>query len=322
MMLFYPVVRTPLNAIVILLFSWSVSAAEVDWSRVPATTIKVFYPGVASWEFLLTEDHGRGASQVARRKKACRECHVVGDGELDLKADDIIAGQLMKSESGTPFEPEPMEGMAGIKEVRFQAAYDAENVYFRFQWPGSGASVNDSSLGESNQADRIAIQLTNTISTFKGYGCYITCHDNQSGMPDNDGNDVTLYGYYTRGGDGSVRARDALDGFLGKQQFIDLLEASFVGDTVVTEDMYILDARHSDDNNVSAMGHFADGRFTVVVERKLATGDDKDITLKDGAGFDIGIAIHDNKNGGRKHYTSFPLSVGLSVPADVSAVKF
>ncbi|MBD3648639.1 MAG: hypothetical protein HUJ31_14570, partial [Pseudomonadales bacterium] len=77
MTLFYPVVRTPLASVVILFFSIGAGATEVDWSQVPSTTVKVFYPGVASWEFLLSEDHGSGASQVARRQKACRECHVV-----------------------------------------------------------------------------------------------------------------------------------------------------------------------------------------------------------------------------------------------------
>ncbi|MBD3648794.1 MAG: hypothetical protein HUJ31_15390 [Pseudomonadales bacterium] len=262
-----------------------------------------------------------GASQVARRQKACRECHVVGEGELDIKADEIINGTLTKAESETVFEPEPMEGMPGIKEVTAQVAYNAEELFMRFEWAGSGASVSEPSLGENNKADRIAVQLTDTISTFKGYGCYITCHDDQVGMPGDDGGDVTLYGYYTRGADGSVREDGALNGFLAKQQFIDLIEASFVGGEVIAEDMYVLDARHHDDENATATGGYAEGKYSVVISRKLATGDDKDISLEEGADFDIGIAIHDNKNGGRKHYTSFPLSVGLSAPADITATK-
>ena len=89
-----------------------------------------------------------------------------------------------------------------------------------------------------------------------------------------------------------------------------------------TEDQYVLESRHEDQNDLTATGSFKGGIYTVVITRKLSTGDKGDIALIDGKAFSIGISVHDNKNKGRKHYTSFPVSIGLSASGDVSAKKF
>ena len=303
----------------------TVNAAEVDWPKVETTTVKVFYPGVASWEFLRSEDHGRGASVVKKNKKSCADCHVGKDGGYDIKADQIISGELKMTESKEPFEPQPIAGATGFKDLKLQAAYDSENIYLRIQWQGSGASVTDPAIATDGKADRIALQISNNIGSFNNYGCYITCHGDQDGMPDNSGTEVTLYGYYTRDKDGSVRDQATLDGYLSKGQFIDLLEASFVGNEVKTEDMHILDKRIQDNNDLTATGGFENGTYTVVITRKLSTGDKNDIVLSEGGIFNLGIAIHDNQNEGRKHYTSFPVSIGLSssaADANINSRKF
>ena len=299
--------------------SMNASAADIDWGSVATKKVKVFYPGQASWDFLREQDHGTGAAPVKTHSKACADCHVGENGEYDVNADKIITGDLQRSKSKEPLEPQGMPGAKGFKDLSLQAAYDAQNLYLRVSWPGSGASVADPSLEE--RADRISIQIANKIGTFKKYGCFITCHDDEEEMPANRGEKTTLYGYYTRDKDNNVKPQGTLDGYLSKGQFIDLIEASFVGKEVKTEDMHVLAAREKDHNDVTASGSFANGTYTVVITRKLNTGDKGDITLEDGKDFDIGIAIHDNKNHERKHYVSFPLSIGLSAPADVEAKK-
>lgn len=301
---------------------FSSQAAEIDWSKAETKTVKVFYPGQASWEFLRSENHGRGASVVRKMKKACADCHVGKDGGYDIRADEIISGTKQKSESKTAFEPNPMPGAPGFKDLKIQAAYDNTNIYLRFQWQGSGASVADPSLAADDKADRIAVQMSDNIGSFRAYGCYLTCHDDENGMPDNSGSDITLYGYYTRHKDGGLKDQAVLDGYLSKGQFIDLMEADFAGNEVKTKDMYILDKRSQDNNDVTASGGFDNGTYTVVISRKLNTGENKDIVLKDGGTFSIAVAIHDNKNNGRRHYTSFPVSIGLSSEADINARKF
>ena len=289
----------------------NVKAAEIDWGQVDAKTIKTFYPGVASWDFLRDKDHGTGGNVVKKQEKACADCHISKDGSYDIKSDKIISGELKKVASGDPLEPEPLSGMPGFKDVAVQVAYDAENIYLRLQWQGSGASTSE------EDADRVSIQIADKIKSFKLFGCFISCHDDQSGMPENRGEKVKLYGYYAKD-----KPQDKLDGYLSKGQFMDLWEVSFVGKEVKTEDYYVLDSRHEDKDDLTATGSFDGGKYTVVISRKLTTGDKGDIDFKDGKDFSAGIAIHDNKNKGRKHYTAFPISIGLSASGDISAKKF
>ena len=286
-------------------------AAEIDWGQVDAKTIKAFYPGVASWDFMKGKDHGTGANVVKKMSKACADCHIGKDGSYDIKSDKIISGELNKVASGDALEPEPLTGMPGFKDVSVQAAYDAENIYLRLQWPGSGTSTS------KEDADRVSIQISNKIKSFKLFGCFVSCHDDQSDMPENRGEKVKLYGYYAKG-----KPQDKLDGYLSKGQFLDLWEVSFVGTDVKTEDYYVLETRHEDKNDLTATGSFEGGKYTVVITRKLTTGDKGDISLEDGKAFSAGISIHDNKHKGRKHYVTFPVSVGLSASGDITAKKF
>lgn len=300
----------------------NVQARDIDWASIQGKTVKAFYPGVASWEFVRSDDHGTGAIPVRTFKKACADCHVGQSGEMDINADKIISGTLKMSSSKKPFEPEPLAGMPGFKDVQVKAAYDDQNIYLHLQWQGSGASVADPSLAQSDETDKIAVQINNTIKSFALFGCFMTCHNDENGMPENKGKDVKLYGYYTRDKDGNLIPQAKLDQYQSKGLFIDLWTAVFEGNSVKAKDEYILDKRADDaQNDLTATGSFDNGTYTVVMTRKLATGDKYDLELKDGKSFHIGIAIHDNKNKGRKHYVSFPLSIGLSSAADVTAKK-
>jgi len=311
-----------LLALTALLLPSGVTAQTVDWSKIQGKTIKVFYPGVASWEFVRSDDHGTGALPVRSFKKACADCHVGQNGEYDINADKIISGTLKMSSSKKPFEPDPLPGMPGFKDVQVKAAYDSQNIYLWFQWPGSGASVADPSLAKKEEADRLSVQLNNTIKSFALYGCFMTCHNDENGMPDNNGKDVKLYGYYTRNKDGSMKSQSTLNNYMSKGLFVDLWTTQFIGHDVKVTDEYILSTRAKDDHNdVSASGGYADGKYTLMLTRKLSDGDKQDLQLQEGKTFHIGIAIHDNKNSGRKHYVSFPLSIGLNSPADISAQK-
>lgn len=316
--------RTGLTILVTLLAASAVHAAEPEWGSVEGKTIKVFYPGVTSWEFLKGDDHGKGGPVVSSGEDSCATCHVSKAGKYDIDGDNIITGKKKKVSSGGAFEPEPIAGMKGFKDLEIKAAYDAENIYMRFSWEGAGASVKDPSLGGAKHlVDEIAVQLNANIKAFKNYGCYITCHDDQEGMPKDSKKETKLYGFYTREKElGNVKPKDKLDGYLSKGQFIDLWEAFFEGDKIIIKDHYILDSRREDKSDVQATGSFANGKYTVVLKRKLVTGEATDIALKDGSAFNIGIAVYDNKQTGRKHYTSFPVSIGLGAPADVAAKKF
>jgi hypothetical protein len=308
---------------ILAVFSTSnVHAAEIDWGQVDAKTIKTFYPGVSSWDFMKGKDHGTGANVVKKMGKSCADCHVGKDGSYDIKSDQIISGELKKLKSGGALEPQPIEGMEGFKDVSIQAAYDADNIYLRFQWQGSGASIADPSLAKDGRADRISIQVSNKIRSFKNYGCLMVCHDDQTGMPENTGEDVKLYGYFTRK-KGNIVAQEKLDSYLAKGQFVDMWTVHFEGEQVIASDQYVLQDRVEDRNDLTTTtGSFEDGLYTVVFTRRLDTGDTGDVVLKDGKNFSMSVGVHDNKNKGRQHYTSFAVSIGLSTSADLTAQKF
>jgi len=299
----------------------SVSADDVDWATVEPTNVKVFYPGVSSWDFLRSKDHGSGANPMKTGKKSCAVCHVNKRGKYDIAADDIISGELTKVASEKPLEPKPISGLPGYKDVSMQAAFDSENLYLRFQWESEGASFKDAALAKNDLADRISIQFADKIKTFKKYGCYITCHDDQQGMPKSRGSDTKLYAYYTRK-NGALVPSEKIEKYLSKGQFIDFWEAYFEGNQVISEDEYVLADRIEDKNDLDVSGSYENGKYTVVFKRKLSTGDSGDLVFKEGSAFSLDIAIHDLRNTGRKHYTSFPVSIGLATEADVSASKF
>lgn len=298
--------------------SAGVQAAEIDWQNIQGKSIKTFYPGVVSWDFLRGNDHGSAANVVRKRTKACVDCHVGDTGEYDVKADKIVAGEFKGSTSGDTLEPEPLQGMPGFKDVEVKVAYDADNLYVHLQWQGTGASVADASLAAGGHADRISIQINDNIPPFQDYGCFIACHSDQNGMPDHKSGDKKLYGYFSHDKDG-VKPQATLDKYMAKGQFIDLWNVTFEGAQVKTTDEYVLQDRVEDQNDLTVTGGYAEGIYTAVITRKLATGDAKDIAFKSGGAFTIGVAIHDNNNKGRKHYVSFPVSIGLGADATIAA---
>ena len=95
----------------------AVGAAEVgtvDWSKIPAKSVTLFYPGQSTYDWLLSPDHKKGDKQVPQGK-ACVTCHE-GD-EKDIGNKVVKGGSL---------EPTPMPGKNGFIDLAVQAAHDAE----------------------------------------------------------------------------------------------------------------------------------------------------------------------------------------------------
>src|SRR3972149_624351 len=91
-----------------------------DWSKVPAKTITLLYPGQASWEFLTSAGHP-GAQAI---DAGCRACHTGQEKMLGARL--VQAG---------PREADPIAGKAPTIDLTGRTAYDAEFVYFQFRWP-------------------------------------------------------------------------------------------------------------------------------------------------------------------------------------------
>ena len=172
--------------------------ATIDWTKVPATTVTLFYPGQSSYEWL-RNDHrkGKGAKATADGQ-ACVRCH-----EGDEKA---MGAAIVK---GGPLEPTPVKGKQGHIDLKVQAAYDERNAYLRFQWrtnaeragtayPGYrfdgkewkpyGGPKLDQEVREGKEPgvyeDRLSIMLDDgKVPGFARQGCWLTCHNGSRDMP-------------------------------------------------------------------------------------------------------------------------------------------
>jgi hypothetical protein len=171
--------------------------ATIDWEKVPATTVTLFYPGQSSHEWLRSDHAGGKGAKAVQAGQACIRCH---EGE-----EKALGNKLVK---GGPLEPAPVKGKNGWVDLRVQAAYDARNAYLRFQWktqnpyPGSehqylrfdgkdwkvyGYPKLDRVVQEGAQPgiyeDRMTIMIDDgKVPGFAGQGCWLTCHDGQRDM--------------------------------------------------------------------------------------------------------------------------------------------
>jgi cytochrome c-type protein NapC len=312
---------------------------ELDWSKVAAKKITLFYPGTASWEFLNSTDHSLGAKNIKEGKRACPDCHLdKTSGEVDLRAAEIAAGKLKMKQSRKLFEPAPLAGKSGFLDINVQAAYDTSILYVRFQWKSPGLSWNTPKIAEEGMPDRVSMQLNKGKDYFKRYGCFIACHKDLHSMPDSPSEgevqnhpyygplkrkDVRLYAYYTReDGWAKMKKESDLKALLNEGGLIDLWKAEAHGKEIKVEDWSIFEDRTKDDQaDVEGTGKWENGEYTVVMKRKLQTGDSKDVQLKEGDEVPIGIALHDNRANLRKHFVSLPLSIGLGAQGVIKAEK-
>jgi hypothetical protein len=163
---------------------------SIDWSKVPAKSLTLFYPGESTYDRLISPDHP-GARMVAQGR-ACLSCHEGGEKDIGDKA-----------VKGDNFEATPIPGKNGVIDVAVQAAHDAEHVYFRFQWKTNinregrmhdyvrfdgkewkwyGHDRNDKAVRAGQQPalyeDRFAIMLDDgKVPRFAQQGCWLTCHN-------------------------------------------------------------------------------------------------------------------------------------------------
>ena len=171
------------------------SAKSQDWSKVPMRTVKLFYPGESTYSWLRSREHKKGDKRV-KQGRSCVSCHE--DDEADMGALTV---------SGEELEPNPIVGKNPTIDLKVQAAYDTNNLYWRFQWktnmarpgqmhnylrfdgskwvflggPRSSKKVRDGSEPPLYE-DRLAIMMDDgSVPLFAKQGCWLTCH---SGMRD------------------------------------------------------------------------------------------------------------------------------------------
>ena len=308
--------------------------ADPNWSAIPATDILLVYPGVASWEFLLSDDHRLGGRAIKRgQKKDCRHCHLSRAGELDMKVDEIAAGTANMKRSHKPFEPKPIPGKPGTLHAKVKAAYDNDYIYLRVEWDSSGTGWSPG----NKSSDRISLQINRLNTSFKKYGCFVACHNDINTMPESPTkrrvlstpyykelkrDDVRLYAFYARSSWAKTLNTEALKKARSDGGLIDLWSLELTEGKVKGSDGWILDDRRWESaSDVTGAGAWADDKYTVTFKRRLRTRSAYDVRLKEGEIVSMGMAIHDRGATKRRHYVSFAFTVGLGKNADIKARK-
>ena len=174
------------------------SAPPADWSEVPTTTVKLFYPGQSSYQWLRGPGHKRAYKKVIEGD-SCVSCH---EGEEADMGAVIVSGEKL--------EPHPIEGKQAVIDLYVQAAYDGEDAYFRFQWktrndfPGIAhphwrfdgqdwkqigwPRLHKMVWDEGQPAiyeDRLSMMVDDgSVPMFAEQGCWLSCHTAMRDMPD------------------------------------------------------------------------------------------------------------------------------------------
>jgi len=170
--------------------------AKIDWSKVPASNLTLFYPGQSTFQWLRSPDHP-GATPVGAGE-ACVTCH---KGQEAQKGNALVKANRL--------EPTPADGKNGSIPLSFQIAYDNENAYFRFQWktrnpyPGEaypalrfdgkewkpyGNQRLAATVRKGEQPpiyeDRMSVMIDDgSVAGFAKQGCWLTCHNGERDAP-------------------------------------------------------------------------------------------------------------------------------------------
>lgn len=94
------------------------------------------------------------------------------------------------------------------------------------------------------------------------------------------------------------------------------------GDMLPSRVVSRADAQGSAADNREVVGRWEQGNWTVVWARPLDTGypeDDK--PLRPGERYTVSFSVHDDNVTSRFHHVSFPLTLGIGVEADITAVS-
>ena len=278
--------------------------AAPNWATVPAKDVALFYPGQASWEWVLTQSDHPGAKKF-RGGKNCAACHI-GD-EKDMGA--IMA-------SGKKYETSPIPGKPGHINAKVQIAHDAQNLYVRLMF--AEGKQPDAKM-DKKYGTMVTMMLDGgAVPEANRAGCWGMCHDDSAGMASAGGADRTMYLSKTRakltrqgGGDALKPAAD-LASLKAKGYWLEYWQARLnPGAAAVAENGIIFDKMdETKPTAVSADASFKGGTWTVTFTRKLDAGTGF-IPISAGKTYTVAFAIHAGHTDKRFHYVSFERSLAL-----------
>ncbi|MGI9385654.1 MAG: NapC/NirT family cytochrome c [Methyloligellaceae bacterium] len=308
-----------------------------------AKTVTLFYPGQASYEWVQTgKDHG-GARAFRRAGDRCAECHAKELKDMGAK---IVSGEKV--------EPTPIPDKRPAVDLKVQASHDAENLYFRFQWPAGKHTpvpfVDGGKMDPDNQIKLAVMIAGDGIDKVAEAGCWVTCHHDSRYMPDHpetaalEGAGEVKQRLDLAGGItkylGESRSKVEVSGRRGKKRggwdklkgeadmaelekagaFMDLIRFRSGGPA---ENGHVLAQRVMKGGApIKATGKLDGNVWTVEMSRPLKADKPGDLNLEPGKLYTIGFALHDDYTSARFHHVSLEYRFGLdNAEAEINAVK-
>jgi cytochrome c-type protein NapC len=316
----------------------------IDWGKAPTSEITIFYPGQASMEWVLNgRDHG--GARPLKAGDRCFDCH--GE-ETAAIGEKIVSGKLEK------IEPQPIAGKRGSIAVSVQATHDNDYLYMRFLWddtPHVPVSFVETGKMDAANPSKLAMMLSTDDIEYAGQsGCWITCHNDMKGMPDAPPADV-LAGHAQagtlnwtggvtkyisesrteieikgsdgkpRGGWDKLKSQDEISSEIDAGHYLDIVRYK-IGEGI-TENGHVLTSRNMEGGQGAEFsGGLHDGKWSVVLKRKLSSELPGDINLTTEQLYNIGFAIHDDHTTGRYHHVSLGYKLGFdNAEAEINAIK-
>ena len=311
----------------------------IDWNGVEATTVTMFYPGQASFEWIQGREHG-GARAFTRGGDRCSECHANEVKDMGTK---IVSGEKL--------EETPIPGKRPYVDVSVQAAHDGEKLHFRFQWADAPHApvpfVDGGRMDPDNQVKLSVMFAGEGIERAEQAGCWATCHHDARYMPDapdsaelasspaagvldlSDG--ITKYvaesrtGIELRGGPDKPRgggtdlvAEGDIAAMLDNGAMMDLMRFLSGGEA---ENGYVLEQRvNTGGAEIEAFGQLDNGTWTVVMSRPLASDMPGDVSIEPGKLYTVSFALHDDYSDARFHHVSLEKRFGIdAADAEINA---
>ncbi len=306
------------------------SKSNINWDKVPARDIGLFYPGQSSIEWTLTgKDHG-GARPFIKLNDRCFNCH---DNEIDKIGKLIVSGEKLEPKETL------IPGKRGSIPVSVQASHDNENLYMRFEWENTEhtpAPFVDGGKMDPDNPMKLAIMFaTDDVKYASQAGCWGTCHHDLNSMPhvppdnkvkkyiDESRSKIEIKGRRgkKRGGWDKLKSADEIKAELSNGHFMDIVR--YKSGENKSEDGHILDNRVMEGGQGAQFNAKLSGNTWVVeMQRKLKSDAAGDVSMELDKVYNFGFAIHDDYTSERFHHVSLGYRLGFdNTEVEVNATK-
>jgi cytochrome c-type protein NapC len=281
------------------------NALAVEWNTIKPFDVVLFYPGQASWEWILTDHSGQ---KSVRKGSPCLECHETEETDMGKK---MVTGKKL--------EPTPIAGKPPSVPMEIKFATDGSKLYAHLEWPDTG--FHSGKKMDSQFPVKVALMIAdkNTKEAMVS-GCWGACHDDATAMPAASADTKrALYLGASRnklsrqGGGDDIKSADDLKQLLANGYYYEYWQARINPDqSVAATDGYILDKRNKSDAPIlDAKAELKNGKWSVTMSRPLSGNGPGRHTFTPGETYYFGVALHDDYTEGRFHYISFGHSLSV-----------